>query len=297
MGGQAVFRGVMLRGAGSRWAVAVRRPDGGIETMSAQLPKFAVRWRDVPLARGIVALAEALPLGHRALTWSAEHALGQVAGRKPRWWERLLQVVIIAAIVGVVVGGPIALASWLLPTDVVWLANALEGLIGLAFLIAYLAVLSRVAEVRTLFENHGAEHKVVSAFEAGIRPVTPESAAPFTTRHTRCGTSFVLAVGIVSSVVYVLLGRPPAVLLVLSRVAVIPIVAAIAAELQLRTADAAACGKRWANVLLRPGLALQGLTTREPSLDQLEVACAALYEVAPEASPVAEPELVTSGTR
>jgi uncharacterized protein YqhQ len=278
VGGQAVFRGVMLRGAGSRWAVAVRRPDGGIETMTADLPDFAVRWRDVPLARGIVALAEALPLGARALRWSAEHGIGQPV-RPARWWEKGMQALIVVAVVAVVVGAPIALAELWLPTDVAWAVNLVEGALGLAFLIGYLAVLSRIGEVRTLFEYHGAEHKVVSAFEAGIRPVTPEAAAPFSTRHTRCGTSFLLAVGIVSSIVYVLLGRPDLPLLVLSRVAVIPVVAALAAELQLRAADAATCGRRWALVLLRPGLALQSLTTREPSPDQLEVACAALAAV------------------
>ena len=278
VGGQAVFRGVMLRGAGSRWAVAVRRPDGGIETMSARLPELAVRWRDVPLARGIVALAEALPLGHRALTWSAEHALGQTR-RSLRWWERAMQVAIIGAVVTVAVGGPILLANRFLPMDVVWFANLCEGMLGIVFLIGYLAVLRRVGEVRTLFEYHGAEHKVVAAWEAGIRPVTPEAAARFSTRHNRCGTSFVLSVGVVSSLVYIALGRPPMPLLVLSRVALIPIVAAVAAELQLRTADAAAAGKGWACALLRPGLALQGLTTFEPTHDQLEVACAALQAV------------------
>jgi uncharacterized protein YqhQ len=271
-GGQAVFEGVMMRGD-DRWAVAVRTPTGEIEVLTAELPHFAPRLKKVPLVRGILALAEALPLGMRALRWSAVHGLGQ-AERKATPLERLVQAVTIVVVVCAVVTIPAYGTSWLVGGLHNGLVSALvENVFSIGILAAYAAAVGRLSAVRRLFENHGAEHKVVAADEAGVE-LTPENAAVYSTRHIRCGTSLLLVIGVVSGIFYVLLGHHALPGMLASRVAVIPLVAAISTELQMRAA--ANIHRRWVRVLVRPGLALQRLTTREPSLDQLEVAIVAL---------------------
>lgn len=220
-----------------RYAVAVRAPSGDIEVLTAALPAFGGRLRKVPLLRGILALAEAVPLGCKAMRWSVERR----RGRRPS----LLPVAVVLA------------ATFALPV----VAGELAGnLLALALLVAAV----RPARLRDVFENHGAEHKVVAAFEAGVE-LTPENAAGFSTRHVRCGTSFLLVLVAVSAATSVLVG---------SSVLLLPAVAAIATEIHLRLA--ANTHRRWVRVLLRPGLALQGITTRQPSLEQLEVAIVAL---------------------
>lgn len=266
-GGQAVFEGVMMRG-GSSYAIAVRRPDGGIEVTSGALPTWGARWKDVPVVRGIVALAEALPLGFGALTWSAEHGLGQVQ-RAPRWWERLWTVLVVALVIVVATLAPAAGAVWIARAiGLGYLGPFLELLLGVAMLYAYLRLVGKLGEVVRLFANHGAEHKVVNAHEAGA-PLTVADVQRFSTRHARCGTSFVLVVAVVSAVFFAVVGASEVVV----RLAALPLVAGIAAEIQLRLAES---GSR---VLTRPGMALQRLTTREPSDDQVEVAIAALQAV------------------
>jgi uncharacterized protein YqhQ len=271
-GGQAVFEGVMMRGD-DRWAVAVRTPSGEIEVLTAELPELAPRLKKVPLVRGILALAEALPLGMRALKWSAAHGLGEVE-RKATPWERVVQALTIALIVCAVVTIPAYGTEWLVGDLHNGLVSAVvENVFSIGILVAYAAAIGRLSAVRRLFENHGAEHKVVAADEAGVE-LTPENAAAFSTRHIRCGTSLLLVIGVVSGVFYVLLGHHALPGMLASRIAVIPLVAAISTELQLRAS--ANIHRRWVRVLVRPGLALQRLTTREPSLDQLEVAIVAL---------------------
>ena len=276
-GGQAVFEGVMMR-VSDHWAVAVRTPDGGIEVMDAAIAPRLPRLRSLPVCRGVLSLVEALPLGLRAMKWSVKTAALPPTGRvHAPWVERLLTIAIVGGVVGAFAMGPGALAVAVAGDSALWF-NVIEGAARLAFLVGYLAALGRLPEVRRLFEYHGAEHKVVGAYEAGV-PLTPASVARFSTRHVRCGTSFLLLVAVVSTLVHVLLGRPDVLLLLVSRVALIPVVAAIAAELQQLAATHA--GRPVVRALLRPGLALQGLTTREPSPAQLEVAIAALEAALP----------------
>jgi uncharacterized protein YqhQ len=271
-GGQAVFEGVMMRGD-DRYAVAVRTPSGEIEVLVADLPQFAPRLKRVPLLRGILALAEAMPLGMRALRWSAVHGLGE-ADRKATPVERVVQVLTVAFVLAAVVSIPAYGTQWLVgDLHNGFVSAVVENLFSVGILVAYAAVIGRLAAVRRLFENHGAEHKVVAAYEAGVE-LTPESAAPFSTRHVRCGTSLLLVIGVVSGIFYVLLGHHALPGLLASRIAVVPLVAAISAELQLRAS--ANVHRRWVRALVRPGLALQRLTTREPTAAQLEVAIVAL---------------------
>lgn len=270
-GGQAVFEGVMMRGD-DRWAVAVRRPDGGIEVLDAPLRQLLPSWRRVPLVRGLLALAEALPLGMRALRWSAVHGLGEPE-RKATPLERVAQAATVFAVLAVVVTLPAYGARWLVGgVENGVLSAVVENVLAIGVLVAYAAAIGRLGAVQRLFENHGAEHKVVAAAEAGVE-LTPENAEPFSIRHVRCGTSLLFVIGAVSGVFHVLLGHQALPGLLASRIAVIPLVAAIATEIQLRAA--ANTHRRWVRALLRPGLVLQRLTTREPSREQLEVAVVA----------------------
>ena len=282
-GGQAVFEGVMMR-VSDRWAVAVRAPGGGIVVQAADLRPVGGRWRKVPFCRGMLSLAEALPLGLRAMRWSVEQA-GLAPADRPRGRERALTAAIVGAVVSAFFAGP-GLVAHVVADGSAVAFNAVEGATRLLFLVAYLAALGRLPEVRRLFQYHGAEHKTVAAYEAGA-PLTPASVARFTTRHVRCGTSFLLLVAVVSTLVHVLLGRPDLPLLLLSRLALVPAVAALAAEVQ--QVAAGQVHRRWVRALLRPGLALQGLTTREPTLAQLEVAIASLEAALPAPAPVSAP--------
>ena len=275
----------MMRGT-DRWSVAVRRPDGGIEVMEAPLPTWGSGLKDVPIVRGVVALAEALPLGFKALTWSAEHGLGQVR-KAARWWERALTVLVVGVVIVVASAAPAAAARAVAESvGLGFLAPFIEIVFGIGMLYGYLRVVGRLGDVVRLFANHGAEHKVVNAYEAGV-PLTVESVQRFSTRHPRCGTSFLLLIALVSAVVYAVIGSTSAGGFVLTRVLALPLVAGIAAELQLRLAEVV--DRPWARVLARPGMALQRLTTREPSDEQVEVAIVALSAV------LAGEELVPDG--
>src|SRR3954468_10135759 len=261
----------MMRGRSS-YAIAVRRPDGGIEVTEAPLPTWGRGLKDVPVVRGIVALAEALPLGFKALTWSAEHGLGQVP-RKARWWDRAFTVVVLGIVL--VVGSVVP--AWLAivvakEIGFTFLAPFLETAIGIALLYAYLRLVGKVGDIVRLFANHGAEHKTVNAHEGGVALNVENVQAP-STRHARCGTSFLLVIAVVSAVVFGAISAFTDGGILLTRVVALPLIAGIAAELQLRIAE---LDGSW---LSRPGMALQRLTTREPSDAQVEVAIVALATV------------------
>jgi uncharacterized protein YqhQ len=268
VGGQAVFGGVMMR-AGERWAVAVRTPEGDIAVHEGAVPSWGNRLRDVPFLRGLVAIAQALPLGGRALQWSASHGL--VKARR-----RSATVARLAGLVVAVLFVPPLLAERLLDgveLHNAWVSGVLVNVLSVGVLAGYAAAVGRFQLLPTLFEYHGAEHKVVAAHEAGVE-LTPANAAGYSTRHARCGTSLLLSIAIVALAATIL--EP---VLSLPAWLSFPVVAAVATELQLQVATH--LDRRWAQLLVRPGLALQRLTTREPSPAQLEVAIAALQAVVP----------------
>jgi uncharacterized protein YqhQ len=273
MGGQAVVEGVMMRGAGT-WAVAVRGPGGDIEVVTHDVPNWSERWSKLPVVRGVAALAESLGLGFKALAWSAERQVpeDERISSKAMGWTMAVALIFFT---GVFI---------LLPTIVnkgvtsafgvngIWY-HLIEGAIRLAIFIGYLVLIAQLKDIKRVFEYHGAEHKVIAAYENGAE-LTPESAQEFSTEHVRCGTNFLLTVMLVTIVVYAFVGRPSLPYLILSRIVLIPVVAGLSYEV-IRFA-AKHMDRRWVRIAMRPGLALQRLTTRQPGLDQLEVAIASL---------------------
>jgi uncharacterized protein YqhQ len=276
MGGQAVMEGVMMRGLRS-WAVAVRTPEGDVEVQVHDAPRWAERYSKIPLLRGVMTLAESLALGFKALAWSANRQVPEE--------ERLSKGAMtgtIAVALTIFTGlfillpafGARGLDRWV-PLEGFWL-HAAEGGLRLALFIGYLVLIGRLRDVKRVFQYHGAEHKSIAAYENGVE-VTPESAQRFTTEHVRCGTNFLLTVMLITIVVYAFVGRPDWPLLIASRVLLIPLIAGVAYEV-IRFA-ARHMDSRPVRVLMRPGLALQQLTTRQPTLDQLEVAITSLRAV------------------
>jgi uncharacterized protein YqhQ len=278
VGGQAVMEGVMMRGV-STWAVATRQPDGEIDVRSFPLVSWTKRHRALrwPVIRGVVALVESLNIGFKALGMSANAQLDEdeepISGVM---WAGTI-VVALAFAVGLFFVVPVGLTSLfkdqLGSAFLFWL---LEGILRTAIFLAYLALSSRVPDLRRVFEYHGAEHMTISAFEAG-EPLTPESAQRFSRLHPRCGTSFLLIVMIVAIFVFAPLGLPAWYLLLGSRILGVPLIAGLSFEV----IKWAGRNRRtpWVQRLMWPGMQLQKLTTREPDHAQLAVAIAAMEAV------------------
>ncbi|MEJ7653462.1 MAG: DUF1385 domain-containing protein [Chloroflexia bacterium] len=294
-GGQAVLEGVMMRGR-DHMAVAVRRPDGALETMEEALnPRIFSGWvARTPFLRGIVMLWEMLSLGVKAMGFSARVAAGED--------EEEIGKGAMAATVAISITFAVLL-FFVLPLGVTSLLdsrlegslakNLFEGGFRLLVLIAYIYLIGRIPDIRRVFGYHGAEHKTINAYEAGA-DLTPANVVRYSTRHPRCGTGFLLFVVLVSIFVFALLGWPTLWLRIASRIVLVPVIAAISYELIRLGAKY----YRFAPVrfLLAPSLALQGLTTREPDEDMLAVSIAALEMVLPERVPApaanSMPELV-----
>jgi len=301
LGGQAVIEGVMMRGV-STWAVAVRAPSaeqlargrrmagdepalGDIQVTSFPLVSVLTRhrWLRWPIIRGVVALGESLRLGFRALNLSINTQLPDGEGDISRsTWAGTIALALLMAI-GLFFLLPVtltSLAGGLLPNAIVFVI--VEKLIRIAIFLAYLWAVSRMKDLQRVFEYHGAEHKTISCYEAGAA-LTPESAQRFSRLHPRCGTSFLLVVMIVAVIVFAPLGTPAWYWLLISRVVGIPLVAGLAFEVIKWFGRNRS--KRWAQILMLPGMKLQLLTTREPDLGQLAVAIAALEAVLAVESP------------
>ncbi len=298
VGGQAILEGVMMRGV-STWAVAVRKPDseqlaeraaedsepqaeparGEIEVSSFPLESWmkrhrALRW---PVVRGVVALAESMKIGFRALAISANAQLpeGEAEIGSGAWIGTV--VLALALAVGLFFVVPVGLTSLIkhqLGSSVLfWLV---EGLVRTTIFLGYLTLLSRLRDLRRVFEYHGAEHKVIACYEAGDELV-PERAALYSRLHPRCGTSFLLVVMIVAIFVFAPVGLPAWYVLVATRILGVPLIAGISFEL-IKWAGRNR-NRPWVRGVMWPGLQLQKLTTREPDADQLAVAVAALGAV------------------
>lgn len=281
-GGQAVIEGVMMRGARAV-AIAMRSPDQQIVLHTETLPAvYRSRWMRIPFLRGILALWDALGLGFRALTISANTQGSedeQLEG--PQLWLTLALSLAIA--IGVFFLLPAALGQavhWIWPASVsgevsgwaVLGSNLLEGLLRLGLLVVYLLAIGRMPEIQRVFAYHGAEHKTINAFESGVE-LEPQTVQKFSLEHPRCGTAFLLTLMVFSVLLFALLGKPPLALLLLSRILLLPFLAGVAYEYIRWTANHLSSPVvRW---LVRPNLALQRLTTREPSLEMLEVSIAA----------------------
>jgi uncharacterized protein YqhQ len=287
VGGQAVLEGVMMRGV-STWAVAVRLPTpedapadelGDIEVKTEPLVSWTKKHRAyrLPIIRGVVALAESLVIGFRALGIAAN---AQVPDEEEPisggLWIGTI-VVALAFAIGLFFVVPVGLTS--LIKDAIgsaFLFWLIEGIVRTAIFLGYLLLLSRVKDLRRVFEYHGAEHKTIAAYEAGVE-LTPENAAKFSRLHPRCGTSFLLIVMIVAIFVFAPIGLPAWWLLVLTRILGVPLIAGISFEI-IKWAGRNR-NKAWVRTIMWPGLQLQKLTTREPDAAELAVAIAALDAV------------------
>jgi len=270
------MEGVMMRGPRT-WAVAVRTPDDDVELTVHDAPTWAERWSKIPVVRGVMALAESLSLGFKALTWSADRQLPEDERISPKamGWTMAVSLVFFMAVFLVLPAlGTNALGDRL-GVDGFWY-HLLEGGVRLGIFLGYLLLIGLLPDIKRVFQYHGAEHKAIAAYENGVE-LTPDSAQQFTTQHVRCGTNFLLTVMVVTIVVYAFVGRPALPLLIASRILLIPLIAGLAYEV-IRFA-ARHMDKAWVRVAMRPGLALQRLTTREPSLDQLAIAITSLRAV------------------
>jgi uncharacterized protein YqhQ len=281
-GGQAVLEGVMMRGP-SCWAVAVRRPDGGIEDVARDVTSPMKRhriWR-LPVIRGVVALGESLAIGFRALAISANVAAreededGEIVTEISRGQIIFSFAIAIGFALMLFKVGPALLTSWLPIDDTKWFV-IVEGLIRVTVFIAYIGLIGLLPDLRRVFQYHGAEHKTINALEAG-EELTPERVQKFSLIHPRCGTAFLLWVMVIGIFVFALVGRPSWPWLIVSRIVLLPVIAGLAYEL-IRYAGKHQ-GNRVLMTLLAPGLWLQRLTTREPTLDQIEVSIRAMDEV------------------
>lgn len=274
-GGQAVIEGVMMRGHNAV-AIALRAPDQQIIIHTEPLsPIYRSQWMEIPFLRGVISLWDALSLGMRALTLSANTQSGE--NEKLEGASLYLTLgVSLAIAIGVFFLAPALfgqLGERLLNTGA-WLGNLIEGLLRLAFLVGYIVAVGRVPDIRRVFAYHGAEHKTINAFEAGAE-LTPEEVARFPLEHPRCGTSFLLTLVVLSVLIFSLLGPLDLPLRIITRILMIPVLAGLAYEYIRWTADH--LDRFWVRWMIAPNLALQRLTTREPSLDMLEVAIAAFF--------------------
>ena len=273
-GGQAVIDGVMMRG---RQAVvtAVRRPSGGLAFNIQPLSPIYSGWmRRTPLLRGIIVLIEAMYLGIKSLLYSANVSLEEEGEQISGWLVWLLVAVSLGVAVVLFFLTPLFLTNLLenyITSSVLF--ALVEGLIRVVIIIIYLWAIGRMPDIKRYFAYHGAEHKTINAYEGGV-PLEVEAVKAYSTAHTRCGTSFLFTVVIIAIIIFALVGLPETWMLVLSRIVLLPVVAALAYEVIYFS------GRHTDNVVVRvltaPGRWLQRLTTREPDDAQLEVAIEAL---------------------
>ncbi|MBX5474099.1 MAG: DUF1385 domain-containing protein [Thermoleophilia bacterium] len=273
----------MMRGPGN-WAVAVRTPSGAIAQVSRPIDSPMARHRllRLPVIRGVVALGESLAIGFRALAISANYAAREEGAEGEEVQTELSRGALVfsfALAIGFAVMlfkvTPALLTDRLPIRSTGWFV-VVEGLIRVAIFVAYISLISLLPDLRRVFQYHAAEHKAINAYEAG-EPLEPEIVQRCSLIHPRCGTAFLLWVMVIAVFVFAFFGRPAWYWLIATRVLLLPLVAGLAYEL-IRFA-----GRHQRNralmMLLAPGLWLQRLTTREPSLDQLEVSIRALREV------------------
>ena len=295
-GGQAVMEGVMMRGA-DREAITVRMPDGRMRIKITPIAK-APKWKKIPIVRGVVAFVVSLISGTKTLLWSADVLeeglteeekaknegdelpafLVKAFGEKGAWNVMLYSSVILSLIVSVVVFvlGPTWVVNVLKRvTDSVLLLNLAESLVRVAVFLVYLALISKMNEIKRVFQYHGAEHKTIHCYENGLE-LTPENARGFLTLHPRCGTSFLVFTILIALIVHAFFGWPTLWLRILTRLGCLPVIAGLSYELL----QWAGRSDNWlVKILSVPGLATQKITTKEPDDSMLEVAIRSLKAV------------------
>lgn len=291
VGGQAVFEGVMMRSPRS-YSIAVRKPDGSIVVKKdyLPLPKGRRSFRRYPVMRGVITLAQAFTLGVRALKFSTDQILGSLAENKrdtsrvssPKEISTVMMAfnVVVALTFFVVLFKlfPLLAANWLQAHVAAFndrlLFSLVDGLVRLGIFLLYIWLVSRIPDIRRIFEYHGAEHKVVFAYEAR-ESLNVENSRKYSTFHPRCGTSFLMVVMLISAFIYALIPFDSLALKLLSRIVLIPVIAGLSYEIIRFAAQREGVILKWMTL---PGLWLQRVTTKEPDDSQLEIAVTALSE-------------------
>lgn len=272
-GGQALIEGVMMRGKFSV-AAAMRAPDGNIHIETEPLTAiYQSQLMKIPFLRGVLALWDAMGLGMRYLTIAANiQSLEEEKIEGKTAWLTVGGALLFAAVI--FFAGPAGLAQLVNRLlDLPHLASSLiEGAIRLAVVLGYIWAIGRIPEIGRVFAYHGAEHKTINAFEDGAE-LTPDNVLRYSLEHPRCGTAFLLTLVILSVIVFTILGPMSAWMRILTRIIFIPVLAGLAYEYTRWTAGK--LDHRFVRWLIRPNLALQHLTTREPDRAMVEVAIAA----------------------
>lgn len=300
IGGQAVLEGIMMKG-GDRTAVVIRKPDGKLH-IKTELLKKPGKLKKIPILRGVFIFVDSLVTGTRTLLYSAEvleNCEGSQGYEKDKltiWLEKrfgekgalnaILYFSVFLAIlftVGIFIIAPTAVVSifkYITASEVA--LNLIEGIFRIALFVVYIMIISKMKDIQTVFQFHGAEHKCIHCYENGLE-LTPANCKPFETLHPRCGTSFLMFVMVISLLLFSLLGWPNLFWRITSRLLLIPVIAGLSYEL-LRWAGRS--DSTVVKILSVPGLLLQKLTTQEPDEKQLEVAIAAMKAaMAPEDTP------------
>ncbi len=292
IGGQAIMEGIMMRGP-KRTAIAIRLPDGRIHMKTQPTPQ-GNKWGRIPLIRGVVNFVASLIYGTKVLMYSAEILekyypedyqkdkfdiwVEEHLGKEKAWNVLMIFSVILALVmsIGIFMLLPTAIVGWCAAlTENVLILNIIEGIVRILIFVLYILLISRMKDIKTVFQYHGAEHKTIHCFENGLE-LTPENAQTFYTLHPRCGTSFLMFVMVVAIFVHVFMGWPNVWLRMLTRILVLPVIAGISYEL-LKWAGRS--DNIFVEILSMPGLYLQKLTTAEPNFAQLEVAIASVKAV------------------
>lgn len=288
VGGQAVIEGVMMRGK-THVAVAVRQPDGEISVDVRPVNSISDRYPILkkPFLRGVVSLVESLVMGMKALAYSA-----QVSGDEDEKLDSKEMALTIAVSAGLAILLFIVIPTWSMRflTDITqdhMALNLAEGVLRMAIFLAYIAAISSMNDIQRVFQYHGAEHKTIYTYEAGL-PLKVENVRPFSTLHPRCGTNFLMIVMLISMFIFTFLGWPSLLERIASRIILMPVIAGVSYEL-IRYAGAHT-DNPLVRIAITPGLLLQKLTTRQPDDSQIEVAIASLKAVVPPEDLAQEPE-------
>ena len=279
-GGQAVLEGVMMRGKDT-WSLAVRRPNADIYVEENQVKGLAAKYPlfRKPLFRGVAALGEAMSIGVRALTTSANQALEEEERLSTRQMAMSMVIAFVFFVVIFIVLPAIGVNFFSKKVHHTLTYNLIEGIVRVAIFVGYLVGISFVKEIRRVFMYHGAEHKTIAAYEAGEPVLEPEAVDKYSTLHVRCGTNFLIIVMLLTVLIFTFFGRPAIWLRIVERIVAIPLLAGISYE-------ALRLGANHGNnvivrALMKPGLWLQKITTRPPTNDQIEVAIRAFEAVLP----------------
>lgn len=288
VGGQAVIEGVMMRGK-THVAVAVRQPDGEISVDVRPVNSISDRYPILkkPFLRGVVSLVESLVMGMKALAYSA-----QVSGDEDEKLDSKEMALTIAVSAGLAILLFIVIPTWSMRfltgiTQDHMALNLAEGVLRMAIFLAYIAAISSMNDIQRVFQYHGAEHKTIYTYEAGL-PLKVENVRPFSTLHPRCGTNFLMIVMLISMFIFTFLGWPSLLERIASRIISMPVIAGVSYEL-IRYAGAHT-DNPLVRIAITPGLLLQKLTTRQPDDSQIEVAIASLKAVVPPEDLAQEPE-------